>query len=77
MPFNELVRGQQLPDPKAREAEDIKRSTKKVKQKVRRTSVKMTTIQGTLLALGFLFGIALICGIGYVLYVGFQTYIGA
>lgn len=75
MPFNELVRGQQLPDPKAREAEDIKRSVKKSKRRVRKTSVSLGTVRKTVVFLTLVFGAALVCGMGYLIYIGFQTYI--
>ena len=76
MPFNELVRGNPIPDSKAREAEDIVRSKKDFKtNKARRKSVTIGTIRGTIAVLSVLFGIALLSGVGYLIYLGFQTYV--
>lgn len=76
MPFDELRRGVQLPDPKARQAEDIKRAEgKKVKSLSSKSSVSSGFIKNVTILLSTVFGIAITAGIAYLIYIGFQTYI--
>lgn len=75
MPFDELLRGHQIPDPEARKAEDILRSGKKKrKRKGFRTSVKLSTIKTVVVLMSLIFGLAVVSGVGYLIYLGFQLY---
>lgn len=77
MPFDELVRTRRMEDPDEREVQDLKKSSKKYRNHIRRKSISTNSAAGILFILKLVAAAVLVVLCSVAVLLGIKTYTGS